>query len=443
MRLAWFTPFDRRSAIARFSALVVPQLQRLAAVDIWCPVAEQPLQSAGHVRSFRSAAELADSALSSYDLLIFNLGNHLPYHGDIYEVAVRMPGLCILHDVVMQDFCLAYFLERQKQPIRYLEAMARHYGAQGERLARAILAGESYELFGTEQVMSFPLFEEVLTRAYGVITHSEYARRRVAEGFPGPVRAVYLPYRGPTGQGDMDRVSMEPFAGKVLLLTAGTINRHRRVHSVLRVLAKHRALRERVVYVVLGTIEDRYKLELREFIERERLGAIVQLLGYAEDEMFAAYVRRADVCVNLRWPVTEACSASLIEQMTAGKPVIVTDAGFYSELPSDCVWKIPLEGEEGELSVALERLVERAELRAELGHNARRFAEIQFDVEKYAREVLDFAWEVRGCRPVFDLADRLGRELKDLGIRAGHQVVDVLSRTCAELFSSPGAEAPG
>ena len=52
------------------------------------------------------------------------------------------------------------------------------------------------------------------------------------------------------------------------------------------------------------------------------------------------YLRDADVIASLRWPALEGASASAIEGMLAGKPVIVTDVGFYQTLADSCVLKV-------------------------------------------------------------------------------------------------------
>ena len=76
----------------------------------------------------------------------------------------------------------------------------------------------------------------------------------------------------------------------------------------------------------------------------------MKLIGYVDDNTLAAYYRDADVLCNLRNPALEGASWSLVEQMSLGKPIIVSDNGFYSEIPGECVFKISLENEEEELA---------------------------------------------------------------------------------------------
>src|SRR5882757_5557423 len=101
MKIAWFSPFSRKSAIARFSEGVVSELAKLAEVDLCCFDTGESREMSGLIRRFDSAAEIDDRTLSCYDLVIYNFGNYLPYHREIYLTSQRWPGLCILHDFVM------------------------------------------------------------------------------------------------------------------------------------------------------------------------------------------------------------------------------------------------------------------------------------------------------------------------------------------------------
>lgn len=441
MRLAWFTPYDRRSAIGRFSASVVRELTRLASVDIWHPPTRDPLPSITRLRSFRSSADVPGDISGAYDIAVYNLGNFLPFHADIYEISQRYPGICILHDLVMQDFFLAYFLERLKQPSAYEEAMALHYGEPGRKVAREILGGKASAIFASSKVLDFPLFEHAVQNAYGVITHSVWAGRRVEETVAGLVRTLFLPYEVPKTLEGVEAAIAAP-AGRIMAVTAGAINPHKRVDAVIRVLGEHGDLRERLFYRVVGPIEEQYRRTLMALVQEYNLHNIIQFCGHVSDEKFAACLRGADICVNLRWPTTEAASASLVEQMLYAKPVIVSNAGFYSELPDDCVCKVSPACESVELARALRNLVRNGELRQQLGRNGKRFAEEHFQASSYAKAVLDFSWEVRSCKPLLDVADRIGRELASIGVPSTAEFTYAISTEAWTLFGG-STEANG
>ncbi len=434
MKLAWFTPFSRRSAIARFSEAVVRELARHHTVDLWYPKVSDPRAAGVRIVCFRDAAEVDPNRLAEYDLLVYNLGNHLPFHREIYEISRRFPGLCIMHDFVMHHFFAAYYLEYLQQPQAYVTAMGRLAGARGAALAEDVLAGRRPRIWETDEVVNYPFFEEAIRGAYGVITHSEFFRRRVEAVSPVPVTRLHLPYELTPVRSVLSRKDLGLSDSKLLIITVGHVNPNKRVLSVLQALASNRDLLDRIVYVILGPCEPRYQAELKAAIKRLGLESAVRLAGYVEDELLQAYLRHADLCVNLRFPSIEGASASLVEEMLHGKAVIVTDTGFYSELPDDCVMKIRSENELWDLTSALRRLVTDASTRQAVGSRAREFAEKYFRPDQYAREFLKFAWEVRHARPMLELADRLASELKHMGVTQEMQIVDTVSRECEQLF---------
>ena len=50
-----------------------------------------------------------------------------------------------------------------------------------------------------------------------------------------------------------------------------------------------------------------------------------------------------DVLVNLRSPTMGETSGSVIRGLSLGKPMLVSDLGWFSELPDDVVLKIPVD----------------------------------------------------------------------------------------------------
>jgi len=440
VRIAWFTPFSRSSAIGRFSAAVTAELSRHAEVELWHPWTSTAYEVRVRQVSFRSACDIPPGRLDEYDLVIYNFGNHLPFHREIYEISRQTPGLCILHDFVMQHFFAAYFVEHLRQPHRYVQLMERHYGEPGRRAAEASLARRGPPLWETDAVMEFPLFEPAIQGAFGVITHAEFFRQWVEAVFAGPVARLHLPYTPPPATDIPPRRALGVSEERVLAVTVGHVNRNKRVRSVLEVLAKHSDLRARILYAVLGPADPDYERELRELIARWSLQDCVRLLGYVDDRLLAAYLHHADFCINLRFPVTEGASASLAEQMLLGKPVIVARIGCYQEIPDDCAVKVAPTGAPEELAQALRKLALDPAARQAIGIRAKEFADNHFQPRHYAQRLLDFAWQVRSAKPLLKLADGLASELANLGIdQATDQqtrLVQDLARECARLFGA-------
>jgi glycosyltransferase involved in cell wall biosynthesis len=435
VKIAWFTPFSAKSAIGRYSGEVVAELAKFVSVDLWHPEAsdERPVLNVRRMR-FRQASEIDSTVMSKYDLIVYNLGNHFPFHGEIFRVAQKTPGLIVLHDIVMHHFFAAYYLERLKSPRLYTEAMERAYGERGRLVAETALTGKSPRLWETDEVAAFPLVEEAVRGALAVVTHSDFQREIVERQFAGPVRKIPLPYQPLTSTGLRSRSELGLSEDQLLLVTIGHVNANKRIESVIRALAGIPEPTQKFVYVVLGPSDSAYHRQLMETIRSNHLESRVRLLGYVDDDTLHSYVHHADICLNLRFPVFEGASASLIEEMWYGKSIIVTDTGFCSELPSDAVRKITPQHEEEELSRALLDLLSNSETRAHLGRRAHEVASSEFHAKHYVQELLKFFWIVRSCKPALELADRIARELDGFGVSRDMEIATSIADEAYKLL---------
>lgn len=431
MKIAWFTPLSKKSAIARASVAIATELARLADVHVCHFESGDVRDTSVPVKRFASASAVDDRTLDNYDLAIYNFGNYLPFHREIFLLSRHWPGICILHDIVMHHFFAAYYLEDLRSPAAYSLLMERLYGEEGASAAARSLGGQ--RVWECDDVSRFPLFEEVVQGALGVVTHSEFFRRRVAANYTGPTRRIPLAYDADRTSPVQSRKRLGVEEDCVLLVTVGHVNPNKRIEAVIDAVGRLGAVAQHIVYAVLGPGSPEYQRTLEAAVRRNHLEGVVRFLGAVPDDLLRAYLSHADICINLRFPATEGASASAIEEMLFGKPLIVTDTGFYSELPGDCVVKIDPAREE-DLSGELSRLVSDAGLRASLGAAAQRFAEDEFRASRYAKEILDFGWEVRSARPLLTLTDRVAQECYRMGIAADMPIVATIAGEMGSIF---------
>lgn len=439
MRIAWFTPFHRASAIGRFSRLVTAELAKSVRVDIWHPPTDEP-----HVTSLPTVPWAEDmivtpDAMAAYDTCIYNLGDHLPYHRMVFEAARNVPGIHILHDYVMHHFFAAYYLEARQSPDEYLRAISRWYGDAGYAVAQTILSGEGAAFWESGRIMEFPFFEAAMSGASGVVVHSEFFRKAAASKFAGPVKRLFLAYDNAfPSRAPLSRRDLKVPENKLLIVTVGNVNSNKRVHQVLESIGKTPELAGKFVYAVLGTCEGVYRDTLQRAINEYRLDSSVRLLGYASDDVLSSYLTHADVCINLRYPAMEGASASVIEEMLHGKAVIVTNSGFYGELPSDLVFKIAPEKEAEEVGPVLAQLAANHNLRQAVGARARSFAGKQADPGIYAEGILEFIEEVLDAKPILAFSDRIAARLGEMGVTPEMALVSSVAEHADELFCANG-----
>ena len=89
-----------------------------------------------------------------------------------------------------------------------------------------------------------------------------------------------------------------------------------------------------------------------------------------------------DVGVNLRFPTGGETSSTCLRLLGLGRPVVVSDTGWFAEIPDSCCAKVPVDSlEEPTLDAMLEALLARPDLRRALGENASRWARDHHSVE--------------------------------------------------------------
>jgi glycosyltransferase involved in cell wall biosynthesis len=116
-----------------------------------------------------------------------------------------------------------------------------------------------------------------------------------------------------------------------------------------------------------------------------RAGEDVIHVDYVDEARLWAFLSACDVCVNLRHPTMGETSGIVIRALSAGRPLVVSDVGWFAELPSDVAVKVPVGEEEVEaIASALERLVREPRLRVAMGEAGRSAAQGQHELGRVA-----------------------------------------------------------
>jgi hypothetical protein len=122
MRIAWATPFNRRSAIGRDFSLPVAQelMQRGHQLEIVrTEIREAGALPALEIEAPVSAPGFADRVrIEQFDAVVVNWGDDLLFHGGALALVVRVPALAILHDCDMRSFTAAA-ADLYKMPVEH------------------------------------------------------------------------------------------------------------------------------------------------------------------------------------------------------------------------------------------------------------------------------------------------------------------------------------
>lgn len=440
MKIAWLSPFSSNSAIAKYTQIILQELSKYCEVNLFFPTCETPLET-NLPQFILSKDNLFHYDWQLYELVIFNMGNYLPFHKEIYEVCKSVKGIVILHDFVMHHFFASYYLDSGKSS-NYIGDIDLFYGNEAREKAILSLEGKGEPLWESNDITQYPLFERCVLRAEGVITHSSYHLDKVEQWFCGPVAKINHPFylnppdvNQPLEVATTSNEFLEKSSDQLLLLTIGNINPNKQIDWIIKVLGIHQGKLPPFLYVVIGSYPQSYFDKLQQLISNFNLKEKVVLLGYQPENILHAYLRKADICINLRYPAIEGASWSLVEQMSFGKAIIANDTGCYSEIPDDCIKKLPLPNQESDLLEILTFLMSQNAERRMLGERAKRYIKENFTAKKYVEDFLKFSYEVLATRPKFGLADRIASEFKLMGISSQEmKIFDTVSQEISLFF---------
>jgi glycosyltransferase involved in cell wall biosynthesis len=396
-RIAYCSPVTPiESGISDYSEELLPYLGQYAEISLFVERGVTPAnpQLRRHLAVHTLDELPALHRKRPFDAIIYHLGNS-PAHGAIYELAQRLPGIVVLHEWVLHHLKLWHAAERRKDIGVYLREMQQRYGAAGERVARQMSRGQLQDA-----AFRFPLVEDLIERADGLIGHSRYVVKQALALRPDLPAAIVpmgvpLPPLLPPAEA---RAQLGLPLDAPIWASFGHINPYKRMEAALRAFARFHAEQPTARYILVGSVSPSY--DLSGLIRRLGLADAVTVTGYAPRAAFERYVAAADVCLNLRYPTAGETSASLLRLLGAGRPTLVSAVGSFAELPPDVCAQVDVDRSEAELILAYARLFQRQPaIAAQLGRNARAFVAREHALAGAAAGYLRFLSERYGWEP--------------------------------------------
>jgi glycosyltransferase involved in cell wall biosynthesis len=408
VKLAYFSPMPpEKSGIADYSALLLPALRERIDLEV---------VKRGRKRAPRGA-----------DLALYHVGNDPGAHAWIVDALRKRPGVVVLHDFVLHHLVAGVTLARGDKDA-YLDLMEREHGVAGRLLAYGVMDKRIPALWES-RAADFPLATYVLDHATAVICHSRFVRDQArAAGYTGPIDVVPHP-AWPSPDVQPERKTAGTIVG-----CFGVVNASKRIPELLRATADVRREHPEVVLLLVGPIAPGFDLDRR----LQRLGltgdGIVRENWVAERRLWAL-MAGSDVLVNLRHPTMGETSGSVIRGLTLGKPLVVSDVGWFSELPRDVALAIPPDEDEvATLTAALELLASNREVREAMGANAAALALREHDIGRVAELYVAALERSAGGAAVDDAVLRdVSQAASEVGISAETAEAKEIARRLAEV----------
>ena len=394
-----------RSGVAACSAELVPSLRaRGFEVDVY--VQERSARdAAAETDRIRSAHEFAPRHIRApYDLTVFQFGNS-SHHDFIWPYALRYPGLVVLHDTRLHHARAAALL-RERRAAEYRAEFFWNHPALSPDVAELAIAGIDSALY-----YEWPMLRALVEVSRAVAVHGDGAASDLCDALARTSPSTALD----------DRL----FA--IRLGHGEAWNADRRLHARLRIRAEYGIAEDEVVFGAFGglTPEKRLSQILAAFatlpqlprarlllagapaphydldgeIAARGLESLTIVTGYLPSvEDVTAHLAACDVSLNLRWPTARETSGPWLRALAAGLPTIVTDLVHHGDVPSldPRTWTLNAAGsrtpdpvtiavdildEDHSLRLAMRRLARDADLRVQLGANAREWWQREHSIE--------------------------------------------------------------
>lgn len=448
LRLAFCSPLPpERSGISEYSAQLLATLEpHFGEVRLF---SSRPEAVSAEIRHGHVVASLeALPRWADRDATLYHIGNEPGFHGAIYEMALREPGIVVLHEYMLQHLVRGLTVDRRRSR-DYIATMGNTYGEQGDVAARRFLrTGAARDLW------AYPLFEPIVDASRGVIVHNETTRERILRSRPYASVIVVAPplYEDSTfrQRSAEERSQLRRELGVPLdafiVGSFGLMSEAKRLEVAATAFQRFRQVHPEALYYLVGDASPFLGLES---LLRGPLGEGVVATGRQELTAFLNYMQITDVALNLRYPSGGETSATALRLLGMGKPVVVSDAGWLGELPEDVAVRVAIDDhEEAGLTAALWTLAEEPGLRDRLGASARQWVAAEHAPQRsaaaYAQAVESLATRdplltspagkrSRAAAPRLEkrIVSEVGEALFDLGAEESEE--EILGETAVAL----------
>ena len=328
--MLYSSPFwPMKSGISEYSEILVNGLAEF--YDITLLTDDYELSNKYLKDNFKIIKYIKGEVFRGYDVIIYNIGNNPYYHSYMYDAILNNPGYIILHDFVLYYLTIGYYRERG-MVFQKIYQMAGIDGIQ--IMKQAIKDSKTQDMLQFNTITKMlPLNQEIISISKGIFVHSYYSERKINE-----IQADKEIYKI-----NLSYVSVENNGANILYYkfhipkeayvvgSIGFIASTKQNEIICRAIKEYNLTHiDKIYYVMIGEGDCINDL-LDEYIIKT---------GFFPQDEYISAIERCDLIFNLRYPSHGETSATLIQCMGRGKPCVVTDIGWFHEVPEECVVKL-------------------------------------------------------------------------------------------------------
>ena len=413
MRIAFFSPVrPQKTGIADYSEReLLPYLSKYCDIDVYIDQGVKPTNP-DLINNFEffSYDQYKKNA-HNYDIPLYQMGNN-EYHAFIYDSLLKYPGITVLHDIYLHGLLWSQSLAKG-DPKRYISEFEYCYGNRGVKIAQNAIRCGVYPEF------THPLIKRIIDKSAGVICHSEFGIKKVFTEQPDSICTVIPQPFTPESELCISNRSIKDPILKIpgiedkfpIIMSFGFISAHKRYDVILEVFKKFLESHPDAFFVIIG--QDNIGLPHK--IHELGLEKQVIITGFVSDDNLVELLNIADFCINLRYPTAGETSRSVLQIMSLGKPVIVSNVGWFSELPDNTCLKVDVDSYQNTILLDFFILLsDNRMVRTTIGENAREYIIKNHSPENVAKQYYQF---IRGVLNGDEMIENtISRNFLDLGL---------------------------
>jgi len=440
MRIAWFTPFGADHPVGEYSKYAVEALKNGTDADFDVFVIPQEhMQTANFRLVFYADGQDISDVLPSYDIIIYNMGDSYDHYKGIFRIMRQFPGIVLLHDACMLNFFRRWYEEEEDIP--YERLLAQTYG-EGKAL-KIMEAHRDPVMWSMLDKSRYHLLNLLGKYSLSIGVHSQWHKKLIKAADEDIVEV--LPLVGKQ-LADTEPKKNDNGNDRICLLTTGTINAEKAVTVVMDAIADSKLLRDRIHYVVAGTVPEGYYLkQILEKYQEKRMEHFFNIIGCVDENEIETYYASADILCHIDCSRDGVSPRALRNELLDGKTIVVADMGMYHEIPDDCAAKVDTANMKASVTQALCKLVMDRDYCIGLGKNAQAYAKGFYSEHNYVAALMELIKKTIFLRPLYKVMDKVKTELKFMDMETKDQApnLDMMENVSSEmsiLFSNSESE---
>lgn len=351
--LLYISPFwPMKSGISEYSEALLEGLAELFEITLLTD--DYKIESEWLKKKFTIRKYSSSDDYEKYTYIIYNFGNNPEYHSYMYEMIQRYPGYVILHDFILYYLTVGYYAQRNQlfQKIYELE------GVDGIQIVKESLKrNESQDLLHHKDISAMlPMNKEIIEKAKGIFVHSEYSKKLVEQTCKNKNVSV-IPFVEPLLFREKNKKIGKEYLYKkfkikqnaYIIGSVGFIGPSKQNELVCKAVKEYnKQNKDKIYYIMIGE---------GAFVD-DLLDEYIQKTGFLENESFFEAILSCDLIMNLRYPYNGEASGTLVQCMSLGIPCVVTDIGWFGELPNNSVIKVNKDITENSLTEIIQKAKE-------------------------------------------------------------------------------------